>query len=84
MDAHVSLQTAERREVSAALGTLEARGRTDRVATPAVHARRAAAAVPRRRAAATLPLLHHSGTVAERRSLTGELYLSCARPAADG
>jgi len=24
------------------------------------------------------------GTVVERRSLTGELYLSCARPAADG
>jgi len=26
----------------------------------------------------------HTGTVVERRSLTGELSLSCARPAADG
>ena len=26
----------------------------------------------------------HSGTVVERRSLAGELSLSCARPAADG
>ena len=28
--------------------------------------------------------VHWRGTVVERRSLTGELSLSCARPAADG
>jgi len=32
---------------------------------------------------ACLPLWWR-GTVVERRSLTGELFLSCARPAADG
>ena len=36
------------------------------------------------RAADLTPILWRRGTVVERRSLTGELSLSCARPAADG
>ena len=39
---------------------------------------------PRRFTSVLLPPSWWRGTVVERRSLTGELSLSCARPAADG